>query len=117
MYQNYEKIRNEKGLKDVDVARGTGISRAMFSEWKHGKFTPKIDKIRQIAEFLDVPIDYIVTGDMPDYSYFLEPEVAELAQELHDNHDLRIIFDATRKASKDDLLFIKELVERMGLND
>lgn len=24
MYQNYEKIRNEKGMKDVDVARGFG---------------------------------------------------------------------------------------------
>lgn len=117
MYENYEKVRNEKGLKDADVSRGTGIARAVLSEWKNGKFTPRIDKIQKIAEFLDVPIDYIVTGDKPNYKYFLDDEVAETAQWLHDHHQTKIMFDATRKATKEDMDLLINIMRRMGLLD
>lgn len=60
MYENYEKLRNERGFKDADVARGTGLNKTVFSEWKNGRSNPKLDKIALIAEFLDVEIGDIV---------------------------------------------------------
>ena len=117
IYANYVKLRDEKGLKDADVVRCTGIAKSTLSEWKRGKSTPKHDKLEKIAACLGVSVDYLKTGVEPAYSYFLDPEVAEIAQDLHDNEDLRIIFDATRKASKEDLQFIKDFVQRMKIND
>lgn len=37
MYAFYELARNEKGLKDIDVCRKTGISPGAMSYWKTGR--------------------------------------------------------------------------------
>lgn len=50
-YSIYEKIRNEKGLRDADVSRGTGIATATLSEWKKGRYSHKQDKLEKIATF------------------------------------------------------------------
>jgi transcriptional regulator with XRE-family HTH domain len=118
IYERYAEARDSKGLTDSDVAKNTGVARSTLSEWKRGRSTPKIDKLERIADFLEMPLEYLKTGSLTDKNgYFLDEEAAKIAQELHDNHDLRIIFDATRKASKEDLEFIKDMINRMGLND
>ena len=53
-YEIYERIIKEKGIKSAEVSRATGIPQPVFSEWKKGKSTPKIDKIKKIADFLGV---------------------------------------------------------------
>lgn len=64
MYERYQKLLDEKGLKNADVSRATGISNMTLSDWKRGKSTPKQDKIEQIAEFLGVDSKYL-RGDSP----------------------------------------------------
>lgn len=62
MYEIYQRILDEKGLKNSDVSRGTGISNMTLSDWKRGKSTPKQDKMIKIAEFLGVSVEYLTTG-------------------------------------------------------
>lgn len=63
MYEVYQKLLDEKGLKNADVARATGISNMTLSDWKRGKSVPKSDKMRKIAEYLNVSVDYLMTGN------------------------------------------------------
>jgi transcriptional regulator with XRE-family HTH domain len=58
MYEIFERLLKEKGVKTADVSRATGISSTVFSEWKKGKSKPKTDKLQKIADFFNVPIDY-----------------------------------------------------------
>lgn len=60
MYEKYAKIRDEKGVTDYKVAQATGISSSTFSEWKCGHYTPKIDKMIKIAQFLGVDVGEII---------------------------------------------------------
>ena len=62
MYEIYQRLLDEKGLKNADVARATGISNMTLSDWKRGKSVPKADKMKKIAEFLNVSVDYLMTG-------------------------------------------------------
>lgn len=62
MYSDYRIIRDFKRLTDYKVAKATGISRSTFSDWKSGRSAPKLEKLRRIAEFLEVPVEYI-TGE------------------------------------------------------
>ena len=64
MYKHYAQIRDEKGLKDADVARMTGITRANFSQWKSGLITPKYQTMEKIAAALGVSVEYLLTGGM-----------------------------------------------------
>jgi transcriptional regulator with XRE-family HTH domain len=62
MYEIYQKLRDEKGLKDSDVAREAGVSKSTFSDWKVGRSKPGIKKLQKIADFFGVTVDYLTTG-------------------------------------------------------
>ena len=59
MYEIYQRLLDEKGLKNSDVARATGISNMTLSDWKRGVSKPKEDKMKKIADFLEVTVDYL----------------------------------------------------------
>ncbi|MBR4314300.1 MAG: helix-turn-helix transcriptional regulator [Lachnospiraceae bacterium] len=56
-YENYQKIKESKNVKDRDVAKATGIDPATFSHWKKGLYTPKEDKLTKIASYLNISVD------------------------------------------------------------
>lgn len=86
MYEHYERARDKKGLKNADVAKATGIPKQLFSDWKKRDSTPKAETLLKIADFLDVSVEYLVSGREPEpNNYYLDPEVAQMAQEIHDN--------------------------------
>ncbi len=60
MYQKYEKLRNDKGVTDYEVSKQTKISTATLSEWKKGKYQPKIDKIMLLADYFGVSVTYFL---------------------------------------------------------
>lgn len=63
MYKYYEIARNERGLKDYDVCKKTGIPPSTISDWKNGRIkTLKPDKLVLIANILNVSVDYLTTG-------------------------------------------------------
>lgn len=68
MYEIYQRLLDEKGLKNSDVSRGTGISNMTLSDWKRGKTKPKMDKMKLIADFLNVTVDYLMTGKELEFS-------------------------------------------------
>lgn len=63
MYSIYQKLLDENGLKNADIARLTGISNMTLSDWKNGKSTPKQDKLKKIADYFGVSVEYLMTGE------------------------------------------------------
>lgn len=62
-YAHFEKILGEKNLKAIDVSKATGIATSTLSDWKAGRSTPKNDKLTAIADFLEVPMHQLRTGE------------------------------------------------------
>ena len=60
MYEKYVQLRDERGLTDYAVAKATGLSTATMSNWKAGLYTPKVDKIKKLADYFGVPIEYFL---------------------------------------------------------
>lgn len=109
-----------------EFADRVGIGKSSVSQYVKGTNFPSNIRAGQIAEAFGVNPAWVMGFDGPmvddlveptEANYYLDPEVAEMVQDLHDNHNLRIIFDATRKASKEDIQFIIDMLDRMGLND
>ena len=70
MYEKVEKLMEEKGVKVADVAKATGISSSVFTDWKKGRYTPKADKLYALAQYFDVPMEYFFDeNDQLDYYY------------------------------------------------
>ena len=51
MYEIYQKLRDERGLKDSDVAREASVSKSTFSDWKVGRSKPGIKSYRRLPIF------------------------------------------------------------------
>ena len=113
MYQIYAKLRDEKGMKDADVARATGLHPSVISDWRRGKSTPKSDKLRKIADALGVSVDTLITGE----HYYIDPDTAQIAQEIYENKELRILFDASRKATPEQLKLLQQMALSWHAND
>ena len=105
MYEIYCELRDARGMKDADVARETGITKSTFSDWKNGRSNPKDAKLQKIADLFGVPVEYIRTGKEPKggEKYYLNDETAEMAQALFENKNLRVLFDAAKDATPEDL--------------
>lgn len=58
MYEKYVVLRDEKGVTDYRVSSDTGITKSTFTDWKNGRSKPKIEKLRILASYFGVSIDY-----------------------------------------------------------
>jgi transcriptional regulator with XRE-family HTH domain len=61
MYEKYKELRDKKGVSDYRVAVETGINKSTFSDWASGRSAPKIEKLKKIADYFGVGIDYFLT--------------------------------------------------------
>lgn len=60
MYERYVELRDKKGVTDYRVSEDTGISRSTFTDWKNGRSAPKVEKLLLLAEYFDVPVEYLI---------------------------------------------------------
>ena len=55
-------------------------------------------------------------ADDPPQEYYTNDNTNELAQEIHDNPNLRILFDASKNLTTDDIKIVIDLVNRLKGN-
>lgn len=60
MHEKYVKLRNERGITDYRVAMDTGIPCSTFTDWKNGRSKPKVDKLKILADYFGVSIEYFL---------------------------------------------------------
>ncbi len=63
MYEIFELLLTKYGVTPYKVSKETGISTATLSDWKNGRSTPKQDKLKKIADYFGVTLDYLMTGN------------------------------------------------------
>lgn len=63
MYEIYSDLLKKFGVRNIDVSRATGIPPSTFSDWKKGKSSPKTDKLQKIADYFNVSLDYLASGE------------------------------------------------------
>lgn len=102
-----------QGKKPSELCKHLGVTNAVFSTWKKRGSDPSLKYIPGIAEFLGVSEHYLLTGEEEAAGYYIDPQVAEIANELKDRTDLRVLLDASRKLSSDDVFELLEKINRM----
>ena len=114
-YENFEMLCNLKGVKPSAVSKATGVSTATLTSWKQGKYTPKPDKLRKIAEYFGVSLEYLLGVENAEQGrgYYINEETAKMAQSIFEDKDLRTLFDAAKDSSPDDLRMAAELLKRL----
>lgn len=67
-YQNFEQLCKQNNVTPNKVSKETGISTATLTSWKQGKYTPKTDKLKIIAEFFNVSLEYLMQNEEVEWN-------------------------------------------------
>ena len=60
MYEKFAKLIEAKGVTVHRAAKETGIPYSCLTDWKAGKSKPKVDKLKKLAAYFGVTLDYFV---------------------------------------------------------
>ena len=61
------ELRIRRGMKQEELARVLEVSTAQMSHIERGAREPSLQTMVTLAEFMDVTIDYLVSGKIPGY--------------------------------------------------
>ena len=65
MYEIFESLMKEKGVRAANISKATGIPGSTFSDRKSGRSKPKQEKLQKIADYFGVTVEYLMTGKNP----------------------------------------------------
>lgn len=60
VYEKLQALLDKTNKTAYQVAQETGVSTATLSNWKNGNYVPKVDKIKILADYFNVPIEYFL---------------------------------------------------------
>ena len=121
--------RQEHGLTLQVFADRAGLTKQYISmlennkNSKNGKpIIPSLETLRKLASAMYMNIDTLVAtldGEQDvslqtkDAGYYTDPEAAEYAEELRTNPKYRLLFDASKDLSKEDIDFVVNMIEQL----
>ena len=113
-----KRLREERGMLQSELAKKIGVSNKAVSSWESGRTEPNLNMIKQICNVFGVTYNTLldcgnawenhmkeIKADFEGKDgYYINPETAQAAQEIFENKELRLLFDAARDASPEDLM-------------
>ena len=97
-----------------DLVNDHGFDKSTVSNWCAGNRVPKIDVIIDIAKYLHVNVGDLIEDNRNEETYYLNDDAREMAQFMYENPDYKVLFDASRKVKKEDIEFVKEMIDRLS---
>lgn len=116
--RNIYHARKLSGMTLEELSKHIGISRQTLSRYENGIIgNIPSDRIEKIAIALNVsPAQLMGWEEMsgnPEEEYYTDPAVNEYAEQLRTNPKMRLLFDATKDMSKEDIDYVLDLVNRL----
>lgn len=112
MYEIFEQLLRKFGVSAYQVSKETGIAQSTFSNWKSRRNILSPEKLQKIADYFHVTVDYLISGKEKkgNEKYYLNDETAKMAQDIFENKELRLLFDAARDAEPEDLVALHSML-------
>ena len=95
-FERIEKLRKEAGLSQGKLEKELGFSNGSISKWKNS--TPTYDRLQKVANYFNVSVEYLASGELPENTPPLTPR---------DEKDIEKILNNTRDQllSQEGLMF------------
>ena len=106
------KLRKEKKLTQEELANKTGLSKSTISMYERGERFPSEQILELLADVFNVDMN-VLLGKQSRSTYYLNPETARLAEEAANDPDMRLLLDAKRDLSPEDLQYVISLIKHL----
>lgn len=123
MYERIEKLCKDNSITVTGMCRELKLSRSSFSDLKAGRIKSiSAETLSTIANFFGVSINYLLGKDEEDNikafdehgePLFLDDEVREIVDSLRTRPEMKILFSASKKATKEDIMKTVKIIETL----
>jgi transcriptional regulator with XRE-family HTH domain len=109
IFANHLNILLERrGINQIDVARELDVTTATVSNSSNGIKYPRIDVMQRLADYLKVNLSALISEDG-----LKDLDDMERLEALHQNPELGLLFDRSRKMSSEDIQFMLQVADRI----
>lgn len=123
--KNLNYYMQMNGTSQTDIINDLGFNKSAVSTWCNGTRLPRMDKVDALARYFKISRSELMeerTDGKTEDRYYLNDETAQAAQEIFDNKELRMLFDATRDSAPEDLKVLHSMAlalkrKERGSND
>lgn len=115
--RHYLKIN---GITQLELSKKLGVGTTSVYNWCNGIKTPRMDKVDAMCELFQCKrSDLMEDKDDSDNNdtYYLNDDAKDMAQFMYENPEYKVLFDASRNVKKEDIAFVKEMIDRMSNRD
>lgn len=106
------------GKTQIDLINDLGINKSAISTWYNGTRLPRMDKVDMLAKYFNINrSDLIEEKTEHTDTYYLNEDARDMAQFLYENPDYKVLFDASRKVKKEDIDFVKQMIDKINGNN
>lgn len=105
------------------VAEMLNVAPKTLQRYECGERKIKVGTITDLCEIYRVDYSEFMRSaklkhlgdDLPNTSnsYYMNEDARELAQFMFENPEYKVLFDASRKVKKEDIAFVKQMIDRM----
>lgn len=101
-YDTIKKLCKNKGVTVTGLEKELGFAKGSLCKVNTNK--PSMEKVRKLAEYFNVSTDYLTMEDNKEKEeYYFNKETAEIAQNIFESKELRLLYDAARDAQPEDI--------------
>lgn len=81
-------LSNAKGMSITTLEQTVGLGNGTIGKWR--KQSPSCDKLKLVADYLSVSVDYLLTGKEPELSD-KQQHLLSLFNQLSDENQIKIV--------------------------
>lgn len=110
--QKIKNLRLKKNYTLEELGKLTNSSKQTLHKYEQGIITniPK-EKVELLAKFLECSPAYLYGWE--EDNYYINEDTREIAQSIFENNDLRILFDASKNATAEDLQLVTGILKNL----
>lgn len=101
-------------MTQLELSKRLGVGTTSVYNWCNGIKTPRMDKVDAMCEIFNCNRSDLMedkeNSDQP--SYYLDEDAREAADFLHKNPEYKVLFDASKKISKEDIEFVAKMLDK-----
>lgn len=121
---NLLNMLNKYNKTQKEVADAIQVSPQTFNTWCQGIAIPRMGKIQLLADYFHVNMSDLIEKHDPESEdtadvlpYYINDDAREMAQFMYENPEYKVLFDASRKISKEDIETVKTIMDRFKSTD
>lgn len=113
-----ERLRyylNKYDMTQLELSKRLGVGTTSVYNWCNGIKTPRMDKVDAMCKIFNCNRSDLMEEKQSEThsEYYLNDDARELAQFMFENPEYKVLFDASRKVKKEDIEFVKQMIDRM----